>query len=341
MNKITVVYIINYAPNYRDVFLQELGKYVDLTVISFNGIHVNLKDPEKRMGYNYIELPQKRFLNISFNIDEFKEAGGCYDVIIIGYNLRNPFRLLNLVRRKRVILEGLMYGKNNNFLIKMARRFVINFAEGVLVYSNLVKEKLEKEVSKPIISFNNTSFQKADIEILPLEKNIEKLHILWVGRYQKRKKIERLIHLAEIDDRVKVRLVGPGLRENVESSKDNIQVFEGAYGEELKAHFNWSHVVFNPGGAGLLIMNAGRFGRPIFIDNNSHHGPEIQLAIEANQKFLNFAVEKEVKELVSRCIENPDILQKKGLILAEKLSDRYTVEFMAQQYLKAIEGRWE
>lgn len=340
IEKIKVVYIINYAPNYRDVFLSDLGKYVDLTVVSFNGKSANLKDPEVRENYKFIELSQVRFLNVSFNYKEFTEASGDFDVIIVGYNLRNPFRLLNLIRRKRVILEGLMFGKNDNFIVTQIRKFVISFSEGVLVYSKMVKSRLEKEVSKPIISFNNTSYSKNEIQILPYPKIEKKLNILWVGRYQERKKVERLIELAKRNSNIELRLIGPELSKKLDSNDlPNVTIFESMYDDELNEHFKWCHAVFNPGGAGLLVMNSGRFARPIFIDNDSHHGPEIQMAIDGGQKFFDFSDINKVDELVSFCISNPVELENLGKNLA-KTMENFTIEYMTQQYLKAIRREW-
>jgi glycosyltransferase involved in cell wall biosynthesis len=340
MNKVKVVYIINYAPNYRDVFLKDLGKFVDLTVVSFNGKSANFKDPEIRENYRFVELKQKRFLNVSFNFNEFTEASGDFDVIIVGYNLRNPFRLLNLIRRKRVILEGLMFGKNDNFLVTMIRKFVISFSEGVLVYSQMVKSRLEKEVTKPIISFNNTSYTISQIKKLDFQPINQKLNLLWVGRYQERKKVERLIELARRNQNIELRLIGPELNKNLNTNDlSNVTIFESMYDEELEEHFNWCHAVFNPGGAGLLVMNSGRFARPIFIDNNSHHGPEIQMAIDASQHFIDFSNTNKVDDLVSFCLNNPKELEKLGVQLNSSMKN-YTVEYMSQQYLKAIRGEW-
>lgn len=338
--RLKVVYIINYAPKYRDVFLKELGKYVNLTVVSFNGASAKLKDPETREGYKFIELKQKRFLNISFNYEEFQKATGDFDVIIVGYNLRNPFRMLNLIRKKKVILEGLIYGKNENLFIRAIRKFVISRSDGVLVYSDRVKKRLEKETRKPIISFNNTSYSLSDINILPFPEIKDKLNIIWVGRYQKRKKIERLVKLAELNEQINVRLIGPGIREKIDDRTiKNLSIYDSAYDRELENHFSWCHAVFNPGGAGLLVMNAGRFGRPIIIDNNSHHGPEIQMAIEANQPFVDFSQYEIIDEMVESYMKESTILQDMGQRLASNMKN-YTIEYMAQQYLKGIDGEW-
>lgn len=44
MKKIKVLYFLNHAPNYRDIFLQELGKHLDLTAVFYPGVLANLKN---------------------------------------------------------------------------------------------------------------------------------------------------------------------------------------------------------------------------------------------------------------------------------------------------------
>lgn len=336
-----VLYFINYAPNYRDVFLKELGKHIDLTVVSYEGKEANLKDPEKREGYKYIGLKRKRFLKINFNTKEFTLANGDYDVIIVGYTLWNPFRMMNLFRKKkRVIAEGLIYGKSNNLITKFLRRWYLNAAEGVLVYSQMVKKRLEKEIDKDIIVFNNTSFSKNEIQ--PIEHNTidKRLNILWVGRYQPRKKIERLIELAKRNNKVNIRLIGPDLKMLFSESKpENLEILDAVYSNELRPHFEWTNVIFNPGGAGLLVMNTARFSRPIIIDKYGHHGPEVQLALDAKQEFIDFADVNEVDNIVDKCLKNEKYLVSQGEKMALKMKN-YTIEYMAEQYLKAIKGEW-
>src|SRR5690606_30331936 len=139
---------------------------------------------------------------INFNLKEYTLANGQYDVVIVGYTLWNPLRMINLFRKKkRVICEGLIYGRNNGLITKWLRKKFIAASEGVLVYSQLVKDRLEKETTKPIVVFNNTSYKKDDICDLPLPTLDNKLNVLWVGRYQPRKKVECLHQLAQNDSR--------------------------------------------------------------------------------------------------------------------------------------------
>lgn len=344
MKKFKVLYLINYAPNYRDKFLVELGKYVDLTVTSFPGSEANLKDPAVRTGYRYIPLQRKKLLGINYNSNEYSIASGDFDVIIVGYTLWNPFRMINLFRRKkRVICEGLIYGRNNDMFTRLLRKLFINAGEGILVYSEMVREKLANETEKPIIVFNNTSYSRSEVEPIPLNPVINHVNVVWVGRYQERKKIERLYELAKADSRVNVRLIGPGIRSAFEKfpAIPNLEIFDAAYEQELYEHFKWSHLVLNPGGAGLLVMNSARFARAIVIDINSHHGPEIQLAKDAGQDFIDFSKPEIVIEYINKIFDDPFDLHVKAQRLCKVMQENYTIEFMAKQYMKAIKGEWQ
>lgn len=343
MKKYKVLYLINYAPNYRDKFLTELAKYVDLTVTAYPGEEANLTDPKTRIGYRFILLKRKKIFGFNFNLLEFTLANGDYDVVIVGYTLWNPLRMINLFRKKkRVICEGLIYGRSNNVLTRFLRRVFIESSEGVLVYSEMVKNKLSRETDKPIIVFNNTSYSKSEIRPLKIPRLVDVLNIVWVGRYQDRKKIERLYDLAKFDKRVNVRLIGPGIKEAFlnRSKLDNLDIFDAAYGLDLERHFLWSHMVFNPGGAGLLIMNAARYGRSIVIDSNSYHGPEIQLAIDASQDFIDFSNLSVVKKYIDNLFVNKNYLYEKSCLLTKKMSN-YTVEHMARKYLQGITNDWD
>lgn len=342
MKPYKVLYLINFAPNYRDKFLNELGKHVDLTVSAYPGIEANLVDPESRQGYSFIEQKRLKLFGFNLNKNEFTLANDNYDVVIVGYTLWNPFRMFNLLRRKkRVICEGLIYGKTNNLITKLLRKIFIENSEGVLVYSQLVKQRLEKETKKPIIVFNNTSYARKEINPLPIPTLDTTLNIIWVGRYQERKKLEQLYNLAKIDKRIQVRLIGPGIKEAFSHKQklDNFEIFDAVYDNELEKHFSWSHIVFNPGGAGLLVMNAARFGRSITIDNNSHHGPEIQLAIDSNQDFLDFSELDAIQLYIDKIFDNPSYLRNKAGDISKEM-ENYTIEYMTEKYLDAITGKW-
>ncbi|AKX51872.1 hypothetical protein AKN92_10545 [Thiopseudomonas alkaliphila] len=286
----------------------------------------------------YASLTSSGCNSLSLRLDTPFKLFTSFDTDTFG----GKFTSINLFRRKkRVICEGLIYGKSNSLVTRFLRKIFIESSEGVLVYSNLVMNRLSKETKKPIIAFNNSSYSKLDIKPIALPELNDRLNIIWVGRYQERKKLERLYDLAKLDSRVRVRLIGPGINEifSEKIALENFQVFSGVYGDELEKHFAWSHVVFNPGGAGLLVMNAARSGRSIVIDNNSYHGPEIQLAIDAKQDFIDFSNLGSVKKYIDSLFEKTNYLQNQANSLTEQM-EHYTIEHMAEKYYQAIQGKW-
>src|SRR5690606_36578191 len=128
--------------------------------------------------------------------------------------LNSPFRLMNIFRKRKVLAAGLIFGQRENFFISLVRKFLLERVDAVLVYTDLVKSKLERQISNRIISFNNTYFSASEINPVRLpELKSGKINMIWVGRYQARKKIERLYELAKRDSRLNVRVVGPGIVE--------------------------------------------------------------------------------------------------------------------------------
>lgn len=344
-----VLFILNHAPNYRAVFLRELAKHIDLTVMARGGDEIDLRDPDKHAGYRFIELKSRRFMGLNFNISHFTQAFGDFDILIFGASLREPFMLLNLLRpNKKIILFGHIFShkRKEEFLLnKILNAWAWRCCNSFLVHSDSIKNRLAPKTDKPVYSFNNTYFYESDIKKLPFFDTEDGLHIIWVGRYVeqeiKLRNITCLIDLARRNKRVSVRLIGTGIRKGLkdEDIPDNVDLFGEVFDDEvLERHFRWSHVVMNPGIAGLLVVNTARFGRPIIIDENIVQGPEVQLARDADQIFLDFDDNEKVDELIDYLIENKKgQLEIMGGRMADTMKDRYTIEYMVQQFLKAID----
>ena len=344
-----VLFLLNNAPNYRDKFLKELGKKVDLTVMSRSGKGIDLNDPAIREGYKYIELEGKTFLGINFNPKQFYHASKDFDVIIMGASLREPFLLLNLFRRnKKKILFGHVFNlsmQKESLIKKAFYKWTWRKCDSFLVHTNYIKNRLSSKTQKPIYSFNNTYFYSSEVEELPFNDFNNGLNLLWIGRYRQEnyrlRNITTLIDIAKRNpEKVKLRLIGPGMIEAFANSDlpKNIEIFNEVFDEStLTKHFQWSHLVMNPGIVGLLVMNTARFGRPIIIDKNSVQGPEVQLAIDANQLFIDFDDKNCVDELINDLVGAGSYkLNNWGREMAKVMRDKYTLEYMLSQFLKAI-----
>jgi len=162
-----------------------------------------------------------------------------------------------------------------------------------------------------------------------------KLKFLFVGRPQKRKKLELALKLAKRRKDVIIRLVGPGMDDYFKDMgiPENVEFYPAAHGSELIEHFQWSNLVINPGHAGLLVMNAATHNRPLIIDSVSEHAPEIQLARESDQFFVDFENQEALDSLLGNLINNPFVYEKKGSQIHKIAKNKYTVENMTEKHM--------
>lgn len=338
-----VLLLLDHAPNYRESFLRELGSLCDLIVVAQNCELDNLTAPKERLGYGYIELKNKKASKIRWNFELSQIIKGTApDLVCIALNLRHPIRILDFYKAKfkniKWIWWGQVYGRNDSAIIVALKKNLIKQSQGCLVYTKDIVERLNLP---NVASFDNSQFSRKDYIKLPNTFEENKIKCLFVGRPQERKRLEILIKMAEIYDFLSIRLVGPNMQEyfNNEMLLDNVFLYGAASGEELKEHFLWSNLVVNPGHAGLLVMNAACHNRPIVIDSKVNHAPEVILAKETNQYFIDFENEKEVSAFLNSVKNNKEDLLEKATLLFTYARQEYTVENMAYkhfQYFKKV-----
>lgn len=343
-----VLFILNHAPDYREPFLRELGtyKYIELTVIAQPCEPDGLSAPEHRKAYNYIEINSIDFFGLLWQpglrriLRESK-----WDVVCVSANLRHLSRLLLFITNpgywNKWLWWGHIFGKNKSHVLHVFRKFITNSAAGCLVHGKSIAKELNDTYVTKAISFNNSEIKKNDFRLGRFNQHPE-LRLLFVGRCQRRKKLERLVDLAERRNDVQVRLIGPGTEKLSVSAEllnqRRVQFFGRTVGEDLHCHFDWADLVANPGHVGLLAMNAAKHGKGIVIDSCSDHAPEFYLAKEADQPFISFNDQHEVDQIIDRVKNNPSLLEKWGKDLQEKAMEEYTIEHMAKVHVKAFEA---
>jgi len=331
-----------HAPDYRESFLRELSNYCILTVLAYSCKSAGLTPPPFRKNYHYIELDEKKVINLRFNnklVEQIKVVNP--DVICIALDIHYPTRiaafLLNPHLWKKWVWWGQIYGRSKNKILNTLKIYLIDKSYGALVYNDSIQLKLETESKKHlnVLSFNNSQFSSKNFEFLPNTKNT-KLHCLFVGRPQKRKRLELLIDLAKRRQDLIIRLVGPGMEQYMKSFSgyEILELFPSAKEDELNDHFLWSNIVINPGHVGLLVMNAASHNRAIVIDSKVNHAPELILAKETNQFFVDFEDISAVDKLLYKFIENPSLYIHKGEMLYKQGIKKYTTEKMAQNHMK-------
>lgn len=336
-----VLLVMDHAPDYREDFFRELGKKVDLTVVAQPCEPDSLTPPIKRYGYTYIEKPSKKLFGLIWQRDLKtilnKEK---WDIICCDLNLRHLKRVLiflsNSALWNRWIWRGQIFGRNKSWILDKIRNFLLKKSGGCLVYTDEIAENVQKKFRIKTYSFNNTQVKEKDFR-----KGIFDYHsgirLLFAGRNQPRKKLERLVHLATRREDVSIKMIGPGMH-NIEipeflKNSGKIKRYGYMIGNELNPHFDWADMVINPGHVGLLALNAAKHGKGIVIDSKSQHAPEYIIAKEAKQPFIAFDDDKEVDQFIDDIIKNRWKLKKWGNNLQAIAKEKYTVEHMAKVHL--------
>ncbi len=353
-----VLMILNNAPDYREPFLREVSRSIELTVLARPCEPDGLVPPAERIGYTYLERPARRFFGMVWQRDVRRIVQETdWDIICSSINMREIGRIrtfrTNRILHKKWIWWGHIYGSTPLPGLAGMRRSLLKQSAGALVFNDDIAGRVREEFGIPAWSFNNTQVRISDFRqgaFLPATAPTRdgKLQMLFVGRYQPRKQLERLVALAERMPEVATRLVGPGMEAiNVPSglkATGRVRCFGRTVGEELHEHFDWADLVVNPGHVGLLVMNAAQHGKGIVIDSSSSHAPEYLLAREAGQPFIDFSRESEVDDFVRSIVGVPDVsdagttLREWGERLQQVAKERYTIEHMAAVHRSAFES---
>lgn len=345
-DQLRVLMILDHAPDYRESFFRELGKFCGLTVVAQPCDESGLSAPLTRMGYEYVEIRSWQLCGVIWQpgLERLCEDPK-WDILCVAINVRHLARIAAFLglpgRRTKWVWRGHIFGRTDSRVLNLLRRYLLMRAAGCLTYSDLQVGMVKRLSGVSAVSFNNTEVRRCEFRAgihraMETSRAME-LRMLFVGRFQPRKKLERLIELADRREDVYVRLVGPGM--DALSIPDQlfdsgrVQLFGKTSGGALNPHFDWADLVVSPGHVGLLVMNAARHGKGIAIDASSQHAPEFWLAKEAGQPFIDFGSRKAVDSFLDEIGRNRDLLSKLGAELQRVAQSKYTIEYMAAAHM--------
>jgi glycosyltransferase involved in cell wall biosynthesis len=292
MNKKKVVILQNTILDYRLPVYDFLSQNYDLTVIHTG----KLVDSA---NFKQVVLPMYTFFGFVW-VKGLKEK--IYDVnpdiVVSMFDLHWINYLIVSMKPNgyKVVLWGHRYN-NKNTLNKIKNYFLLR-ADGVLQYSDIDNEKLiQSGVSPEKISVAWNTIKVKSPEDTSL---LHKTKILFVGRAQKRKKVELLLKAyanspSNLKEKFSIDIVGGGEHNNtllnlaIELNiSDNVNFLGPIYNEEkLKEIFGNAVCYFSPGPVGLGLVHAQAYGVPVVTCKNEYHGPEVRTLDDNNSILYN------------------------------------------------------
>jgi glycosyltransferase involved in cell wall biosynthesis len=345
-----VLWLMQYAPHYREELLRQLALRCDLTVSATPCRDYELLEPSQRAGYRYVELrgvPPLRRLGWHLLPGELGLACRGWDVICCVEDMHFPLRYLVFFlwllrpreRRPRWIWWGHFVGRRRHRLLFALRRFLIYASDGALTYTEEMRAMLIANgcPAGKIVSMNNSHLPAAEIAPAPFPPTTEELRLLYVGRNVPNKRLERILDLAKRHDFIRARLIGPGMDALAAAAAEaglasRIELLGPRTGTELAPDLAWCHLVINPGAAGLLVITAAQGGRPILLFEENLHGPEIDLARRTGQPILRWEDKVEVDAFLLSAREGRVPLREMGQAIADLVLREYTVENSVERF---------
>jgi|LSQX01.1.fsa_nt_gb glycosyltransferase involved in cell wall biosynthesis len=215
-----------------------------------------------------------------------------YELIISTLNLRKPHTWLPIIffPKKKWILWGQGVHKNESKLLNNFRRYIISKSIGYVTYTDKGRENL---ISMGVMP-EKISVAYNTLRIDNSEMTIGKDYLLYVGRLQKRKGIEKVIKCIK-NTKYKLLIIGDGdykiyLKDLVKSYKleEQVEFIQGIYDDNLlKKYFSNSIAYVSPDHVGLGVVHSFAYGVPVVTCRNRKHAPEFEYCNESNSYLYN------------------------------------------------------
>ena len=296
MKKVLIVQ--NLIPSYRKGLFNDLSRFVDLTII-----HSGKPSVEKNDTYKEEIIGNKKIwkFHIQSGLHSYLKKRK-FDVVVCMFDL-GWLSIMSLLfkRSVKVALWGHRYNDNN--LANSIRNYLMKKAKANILYSDCdVKKMLEAGIEDSKIFIANNTIKIMNSEDLSFAE--PKNSILYVGRAQKRKKIDLLIDvfhsiIDRIPDFITIDIVGSGPENEILKKKvsdlgiSNRVVFHGEILDEdvLKKYFTNAIAYASPGPVGLGVLHSQSYGVPVITISEGLHGPELKNVLPNNGLICSDEVE--------------------------------------------------
>lgn len=290
------VLIYNFGQHYRKPIFKKMD--VEMGFDFYFGDNVgDIKtfDYEELDGFKGILKSKPIYSHIYWQKGLLRLAFKNYDnYVILGeyFCLSHWFLFLLLkIRRKKIIIWTHGWYGNEGLLKRILKKVYFLFADKILLYGNYAKELMLTEgikKEKLELIYNSLDFETQDKIYQGLTKtDIYTSHfenqnrtIFYIGRLQKRKKIEQVLYaiqkLQKKDIYVNFVIVGIGeveeeLRQIIKTLKldKNVWFYGATYSEEEISELLYNaDVCVSPGNVGLTAMHSLAYGTPVITHSN-------------------------------------------------------------------------
>lgn len=328
---------------YRSTFYEKLSNKSkdEIVIITNYNKNVRYLDIDKKeRSYKIIEVPRYSIMGIYFYSLAYLKKLGDPDVVILRGAIRDLSLLLMIkyykVKKIPVIIRGQGYSRNRIFnpktnLVDWLHLKIVRSADIYLSYTQDIKNVLIKYLQKDniIVAPNTLNTDIFDKHISEIEKKTKKenkvllnmhcdKYIIYIGRLDKRKKIDKLLmyyrHIKQKYDHYGLIVIGDGLEydklvENINEKNIKNIILTGSLSLEdvdTSLYLFCSDILLIPGWLGLAINHGFYFGLPVIgVTPNGYlnHGPEVEYILHENNGYLMSNYETDSFEKAFRIVD--------------------------------------
>lgn len=309
-----VVFVETEIPHYRVGTLNELNRSIGGRLVVLAGrcrtdSHL-IEGDEHAMEFQLVRIPSRWFLgNRLLWLNYFRALAIRPTEAIIARDLVRSVWLLPFLAYCRLIgvpllLWGQGYSRKRKFRpFRNPADFVhlvkAKLAKGYITYTSSIAENLGQWIprNKLFVANNTVHFARRSPDVKQdISQRLETasqgpIELLFVGRLQKRKKVDLLLKaLAELrtqsNRQYRLSIIGDGeLKGELQALAGqlelvNIEWFGNLREDQVAPYLRKSHVVVIPGWLGLAVNHAFSFGVPVVTEfpneTLTNHPPEIE-----------------------------------------------------------------
>jgi len=245
--------------------------------------------------------------------------------------------------------HGINLQDPNNVIKNFGFKFVHNISDAILLYSpNEIKYVSSKNRKKTFVANNTLNFKSFPPVLEDKEKLLKKYgiktkkNILFVGRIQRRKRLDDLIDcFSKISSNIGLIIVGPGLKERQKIKVDNMENahYLGAVYDNKKVNeiFKMSDVFCIPGTNGLGLNQALYWGLPA-ITEEVKHSPEIYYLKDGVNGYIvpKGDIEK-LKEKIEYILHNEKLYRSFSHSAKQKIKKEGSIDKMFRGFKDSVD----